>query len=807
MDSTDMENKFDTIVIGTGLVESILAAALSRVGKSVLHLDQNNHYGSDWTTLTPRDFSEWESKTNKTGNTQSQSHAPFKCSSKWNYNDEDRCLKSYIGKQKSTGKEMVSVMKQQNNTKDSRTKFGQRSILKSRIPKLTHESIGELVETESFGIGVITGCQRNTGMFIVSLDWELSNGTAARIYCLPTKLCIVGQDTQIKTLHGNGTIHQVHQPIMSKQYQDFTQGDENNTSGDMYEIKLTNWTLANQRNPTLFVSPCTILKSLPLAKRHKRYRARQRSRGPTPNTVLEHVFHNNRTYQLDLSPHLIFSGGLAVDVLVRSGVHEYVEFLPLDDMYIASNNVKAMQSTLVLKHVPCSKADVFKTTSLTMLDKRILMKFLRFVSDINETQNVLGKNERQLGKGRSLTRPQNAPTLAYPDYEQYMNGTMEVFYERCGMSKRLQSIVTHAIGFVGVKASEISTKNCLVALQKTLNSLGKYGKSPFLCTKYGNSELPQAFCRLCAVYGGVYMLRVGIDSFAVTESISDGDEKYEADEYVTGVIMKDGKKMLSKNVIVAPEYISCMMKKTIAMNKNYTRSKQINLETETTKDLLSFKNERLCRCILITNQTMSNVNVEKCIVVIPPNEIDNERTISIVQLSSQVSVVPPNKYVVHLSTSVTGSSQDGEAVLRRAVDQLYGATNHGTKTTDVVINPLEDSIEWSSYFYDGKNMTEQEESKEQKQNEEQKPVALPKHVYCRQNISTTNCGAPVDIDVAFHEAKRLFVVLCPNEKFLPERPDPNAAQENQENEHANDGEEEDVSDLSGLDDSDDDYGV
>ena len=102
------------------------------------------------------------------------------------------------------------------------------------------------------------------------------------------------------------------------------------------------------------------------------------------------------------------------------------------------------------------------------------MKFLRFVSDINETQNVLGKNERQLGKGRSLTRPQNAPTLAYPDYEQYMNGTMEVFYERCGMSKRLQSIVTHAIGFVGVKASEISTQNCLVALQKTLNSFNFY---------------------------------------------------------------------------------------------------------------------------------------------------------------------------------------------------------------------------------------------------------------------------------------------------------------------------------------------
>ncbi|ORY05348.1 rab protein geranylgeranyltransferase component A [Basidiobolus meristosporus CBS 931.73] len=50
------ESKFDVIVLGTGLVESILAGALSRVGKTVLHLDNNQYYGGRWTALTLVDF-------------------------------------------------------------------------------------------------------------------------------------------------------------------------------------------------------------------------------------------------------------------------------------------------------------------------------------------------------------------------------------------------------------------------------------------------------------------------------------------------------------------------------------------------------------------------------------------------------------------------------------------------------------------------------------------------------------------------------------------------------------------------------
>ncbi|XP_019172369.1 PREDICTED: rab escort protein 1 isoform X3 [Ipomoea nil] len=49
-------SNFDLIVIGTGLPESIVAAAASAAGKSVLHLDSNSFYGSHYASLPLNDF-------------------------------------------------------------------------------------------------------------------------------------------------------------------------------------------------------------------------------------------------------------------------------------------------------------------------------------------------------------------------------------------------------------------------------------------------------------------------------------------------------------------------------------------------------------------------------------------------------------------------------------------------------------------------------------------------------------------------------------------------------------------------------
>ncbi|KAI3627157.1 hypothetical protein CBS14141_001158 [Malassezia furfur] len=49
----------DVLLLGTGVPEAVLSAALSRAGKRVVHLDANEYYGSDWASLTLKELLAW----------------------------------------------------------------------------------------------------------------------------------------------------------------------------------------------------------------------------------------------------------------------------------------------------------------------------------------------------------------------------------------------------------------------------------------------------------------------------------------------------------------------------------------------------------------------------------------------------------------------------------------------------------------------------------------------------------------------------------------------------------------------------
>jgi Rab proteins geranylgeranyltransferase component A len=48
----DLPGEFDLVVVGTGFSESVIAAAASRVGKTVLHVDENEYYGGFWSSFS-----------------------------------------------------------------------------------------------------------------------------------------------------------------------------------------------------------------------------------------------------------------------------------------------------------------------------------------------------------------------------------------------------------------------------------------------------------------------------------------------------------------------------------------------------------------------------------------------------------------------------------------------------------------------------------------------------------------------------------------------------------------------------------
>lgn len=78
----ELGREFDVVVVGTGLPESILAAAATRADLSVLHLDRfppsasirqkstfrwcrNNFYGGAWASFNLQGLSDWAEKQGK----------------------------------------------------------------------------------------------------------------------------------------------------------------------------------------------------------------------------------------------------------------------------------------------------------------------------------------------------------------------------------------------------------------------------------------------------------------------------------------------------------------------------------------------------------------------------------------------------------------------------------------------------------------------------------------------------------------------------------------------------------------------
>ena len=56
LEEKDGQTEFDVILVGTGIVESILSCGLSRAGKKILHLDANQFYGSNFASLNLKQY-------------------------------------------------------------------------------------------------------------------------------------------------------------------------------------------------------------------------------------------------------------------------------------------------------------------------------------------------------------------------------------------------------------------------------------------------------------------------------------------------------------------------------------------------------------------------------------------------------------------------------------------------------------------------------------------------------------------------------------------------------------------------------
>lgn len=93
---------------------------------------------------------------------------------------------------------------------------------------------------------------------------------------------------------------------------------------------------------------------------------------------------------------------------------------------------------------------------------------------------------------------------------------MREVYDKFGLEATTKEFIGHSMALYTTD-DYISTPGMAVEainrIKLYANSMARYGKSPYIYPLYGLGELPQAFARLSAIYGGTYMLNTTVDEF------------------------------------------------------------------------------------------------------------------------------------------------------------------------------------------------------------------------------------------------------------------------------------------------------
>jgi len=693
---TGLDSHYDAIVIGTGLVESIVAAALAKGGKTVLHLDKNPFYGGEWATFNLEGIMDWAATITSMEGAPLQEIAVG--------SDFDPVV-------------LLEILKE--TRREHRRKQAEKAKELAEQEREDNEEDGGVEEEK--GGGLLKEMEEVDDLNAETYEgWELE--------CMPV-------------------LSQPRAPSILSQKVDCAESSQtepnktmpNSPSHPSWEQKQMQ---ADDTKPPA---------SLDSAAMHPAFFGYSDPPPPDPRPSFEHLLLHSRRFSLDLSARLVLGSGISVNTMVRSGIGRYMEFKSIEGLYMGvSQEHMSSSDTEKFTRVPCLKGDMVKSKMLNVIEKRLLMRFIQYCTDWGrqqEGEDVTTQNERELGQGRSLNRPQNKETQAAKlDATPFIEGDRPFveFLDNCKLTPRVQRLVIYALALtpravaigasknsdVPIEQKPMSTLEGLQAVYRHLRGLGQYGETAFLASLYGSSEIPQAFCRTAAVNGGIYMLGNSISSI-VREKHSNR---------VVAVVDESGSIISCDMVICSPDYLS-----------------QIQ---ESEQKIL----RRISVCTASEVQPgegESTAGVDRLAFVLPPDScpsIGNSSPVHVIALDHGAEVCPQGLRVVHFTT--LHQPEDPAGVLERAAAHLFqnwpgpttgedaeaSTTCHEAWAIDIAL-PLHTPFTSGS---DGNT-------------EEIACPKLPSNLVVCPRTSSDLC-----MFRAFEEAKVLFQQLCPGQEFFAE---------------------------------------
>ncbi|KAL8741913.1 MAG: hypothetical protein Q9190_005537 [Brigantiaea leucoxantha] len=330
-------------------------------------------------------------------------------------------------------------------------------------------------------------------------------------------------------------------------------------------------------------------------------------------------------WYIDLVPKLLMSNGELTNILVSTDVTRYLEFKQIAGSYVQQGN--GPKATVA--KVPSDAGEALRSPLMGLFEKRRAKKFLEWVGAFKE-------EDPATHGGLNIN-----------------SCTMKEIYDKFGLEATTRDFIGHSMAlyqtdeYINLRGTG---KEAVERIRLYVNSMARYGKSPYIYPLYGLGELPQGFARLSAIYGGTYMLNTNIDE-----------------------ILYDGKQVSG-------------IKATMKERGDESEGMKFTTKTSTLiGDPSYFPGKvhvvaHLLKAICILNHPVPNTdNSDSAQLIIPQSQVGRKNDIYIAIVSSAHNVCPKGYYIAIVSTIAEGSSnhhlelQAGFERLGRIEEKFMGA--------------------------------------------------------------------------------------------------------------------------------------
>lgn len=185
---------------------------------------------------------------------------------------------------------------------------------------------------------------------------------------------------------------------------------------------------------------------------------------------------SSKEYNVDMIPKFMMANGTLVRVLIHTDVTKYLHFKAVDGSFVYNKGK--------IYKVPATDVEALKSPLMGLFEKRRARKFFIYVQDYEE-------NDPKSHEGLDLNKV-----------------TSRELITKYGLEDDTIDFIGHALALhINDSYLDQPAMDFVKRMKLYAESLARFqGGSPYIYPLYGLGELPQAFARLSAVYGGTYML-------------------------------------------------------------------------------------------------------------------------------------------------------------------------------------------------------------------------------------------------------------------------------------------------------------